>query len=149
MKNLKIKALGLFILSSCPLLSFTNLDNQMSLIDKEQTGVVNLSLKQREALGAWIDKHYVPIGKQPAAPSSTEEAQASSLTIAGNVQGGDIITLSNGTMYAIHPSDTSISSVWVAPSPITIEEGQDEQYPIILKNEATQERVRAKLQNSP
>ncbi|NDE83016.1 MAG: hypothetical protein EB051_05340, partial [Chlamydiia bacterium] len=52
---------SLFCLITAGSMAATNLDQQMSLQDKQQTGIVNLSLKQRQSLALWIDRYYVPI----------------------------------------------------------------------------------------
>ncbi|MBM3207841.1 MAG: hypothetical protein FJZ57_04470 [Chlamydiae bacterium] len=65
----KISILSVLLcIGSGHLFADTNFDQQMSLQEKQQTGVVNLTLKQRVALAAWIDKNYNP--KKPSQPST-------------------------------------------------------------------------------
>jgi hypothetical protein len=66
---------ALVCIGSAELLAGTNFDQQMSLQEKQQTGVVNLTLKQRMALASWIDNNYT--SKTPLPPNpSCREAQA-------------------------------------------------------------------------
>ena len=65
----KISILSVLLcMGSGHLFADTNFDQQMSLQEKQQTGIVNLTLKQRVALAAWIDKNYNP--KIPSPPST-------------------------------------------------------------------------------
>jgi len=125
----------------------TNLDQQMSLQEKQQTGVVNLTLKQKQALASWIDKNYVPVGANTQMPNqapSQAPSTNSDLTLSVNVQNGQQIILSDGTRWQIHPQDVKTSSVWLTPVPIMVMPGSDPSYPYVLTNQSTNQSVRAK-----
>jgi hypothetical protein len=133
----------------------TNLDQQMSLQDKQLTGVVNLTLKQKQALAAWIDKNYVPLGQAqqaqecPSSAMDTPQAPSSSmkpsdLTLSINAQNGQQLILSDSTRWQIHPQDVNIASLWLTPSHISIKPGTDPAYPYILTNLTTNQSIRAK-----
>lgn len=138
----------------------TNLDQQMSLLDKQLTGVVNLTLKQKQALAAWIDKNYVPLAQAqqvPECPSNALETQQapsspakpSDLTLSINAQNGQQLILSDSTRWQIHPQDVNIASLWLTPSQVSIKPSNDPTYPFVLTNLATNQSVRAKQITPP
>ena len=125
----------------------TNLDQQMSLQEKQQTGVVNLTLKQKQALANWIDKNYVPItGTQqiPHQAAPQGPSNNSNLSLSVNVQNGQQLILSDGTRWQVHPQDVKTSSIWITPAPIMVMTGTDPSYPYVLTNQTTNQSVRAK-----
>lgn len=125
----------------------TNLDQQMSLQEKQQTGVVNLTMKQKQALAGWIDKNYVLIGSSTQMPNqapSQAPSTDSNLTLSVNVQNGQQIILSDGTRWQIQPQDVKTSAVWLTPVPILVMQGTDPNYPYVLTNQSSNQSVRAK-----
>lgn len=144
--------LGFMLLSAAPAFTSTNLDQQMSLQDKQLTGIVNLTLKQKQALGSWIDKHYVPMGQAPVqtAPEMTPQPTppmpqaASQLSLNINLNNGQELVLSDMTRWQIHPQDVMLSSVWVAPSSLSVKPGTDPSYPFVITNLSSNQSVRAK-----
>ena len=149
--------LSVILSLAAPLMASTNLDQQMSLQDKQQTGVVNLTLKQRQALASWIDKHYTPIGQAPLPqeatqppsqmmqqPSMQQNTPSQSLSLTINLNNGAELILSDATRWQIHPQDVVISSVWIAPSALSVAAGTDPSYPFVITNLSSKQSVRAK-----
>lgn len=152
--------LSVILSLAAPLMASTNLDQQMSLQDKQQTGVVNLTLKQRQALASWIDKHYTPIGQSPLPqqpqapqqppsqmmqqPSMQQNTPNQSLSLTINLNNGAELILSDATRWQIHPQDVVISSVWIAPSALSVAAGTDPSYPFVITNLSSKQSVRAK-----
>ncbi|NDD57767.1 MAG: hypothetical protein EBZ47_00735 [Chlamydiae bacterium] len=147
-----------FIGASSILSAATDLESQMTLQEKQQTGVVNLSKKQRLALAAWIDENYVPKSQSPSLqeelslqpnPPMTQYSFGTTdavgqLSISMNLQGGQQLVLSDSTRWQIQPQDVGITSLWLSPAPITLRQGTDTNYPFILTNLYSNQSVRAK-----
>jgi hypothetical protein len=133
------------VMATAPLLAATNLDQQMTLQEKQQTGVVNLTLKQKQALALWIDARYTPITESQApSPQPNTPAPISTLTLNVNVQNGQQLILSDGTRWQVHPQDVKTSSIWLTPIPITVKKGTDPNYPYVITNQSTNQSIRAK-----
>lgn len=147
-------SLGFILCAAAPIFGATNLDLQMSLQDKQQTGVVNLTLKQKQALASWIDQHYVlassppsstpaPVETAPKAPAM-QEKPSSSLSLNINLNNGQELILSDSTRWQVHPQDTAVSTVWIAPSALSVKPGTDPSYPFIITNLSSNQSVRAR-----
>ena len=156
MKNKLLYTFYSFFFVTSSVIAETNLDQQMSLQDKQQTGIVNLTLKQRQALGMWIDHHYQPINDT----SSTESAELQNLNkssikppldnpvqymLVQNLGKGQELILSDRSQWIIHPEDLSISQGWKESTKISIEHGFDAGFPFILMNLDTHQSVKARL----
>ena len=144
-----ISILSALTLATSSLLAVTNLDQQMTLQEKQQTGVVNLTLKQKQALAAWIDGHYTLTSEaqssnptQPAQPNAAMQEHA--LTLSVNSQNGQQLLLSDGSRWQIHPQDVKISSIWLTPITVGLKRGTDPNFPYIITNLSTNQSVRAK-----
>ncbi|MCX6990267.1 MAG: hypothetical protein NTX49_04285 [Chlamydiae bacterium] len=129
------------ICATSPMLAATNLDQQMTLPEKQQTGVVNLTLKQKQALASWIDLNYMPMSTLQQAPPV---AQDNALSLSVNAQNGQQLILSDYTRWQVHPQDVTTSSAWIAAVPLTVKAGTDPMYPYVLTNTTTGQSVRAK-----
>jgi len=129
------------ICATSPMLAATNLDQQMTLPEKQQTGVVNLTLKQKQALASWIDLNYMPMSTLQQAPPV---AQENALSLSVNGQNGQQLILSDYTRWQVHPQDVTTSSAWIAAVPLTVKAGTDPMYPYVLTNTTTGQSVRAK-----
>jgi hypothetical protein len=129
------------ICATSPMLAATNLDQQMTLPEKQQTGVVNLTLKQKQALASWIDLNYMPMSTLQQAPPV---AQNNDLSLTVNAQNGQQLILSDYTRWQVHPQDVTTSSAWIAAVPLTVKAGTDPMYPYVLTNTTTGQSVRAK-----
>ena len=127
-----------FILSISSLIAGTNLDQQMSLQEKQQTGVVNLTLKQRKALSEWIDCNYNPKQSEPIAESKTKDQ----LYISIISMNGKQLILSDNTRWLVYPQDVPTASLWIAAATIQIVASPDPEYPFIMKNLSTQQSIR-------
>lgn len=134
----------------------TNLDQQMSLQDKQQTGIVNLTLKQRQSLALWIDRYYVPIDDPSAQNGSKAEtgdiskkqslsSQSETFLLMKNLNGGKQLILNDLRQWVIDPEDVSITQKWEESAQIRVEQGFDTAFPFILMNMKTDEGVKARL----
>lgn len=132
----------------------TNLDQQMSLQEKQETGVVNMTQKQKKALAAWIDKNYLPMGQSSSSSTSSSQSssaasqksmdQMSNVTMSVNVQGGQELILSDSTRWQIQPQDVQVAGLWLTAAPISVKPSTDPDYPFILTNQQTNQSVRAR-----
>ncbi len=78
--------------------------------------------------------------------SAQEETSISQeiLTLAGNIENGKYLELSDGSYWEVAPDSQSISQLWIFPAPLKIVPGKDPNYPYLLINANTQEEVLAK-----
>lgn len=85
----------------------------------------------------------------PPAPSQSmcvmpDLPEGSVLTISINIQGGQMLQLSDDSIWLINPDDVSTSSSWLSPVPITISASNDSEFPCLLTNTQTNSAVKAK-----
>lgn len=66
-------------------------------------------------------------------------------TLQQNLQNGSQLILSDGSTYAIAPSDQSKTELWLIPTSIQISDSGDPLYPILLTNSLTGVSVKAQL----
>ncbi|MCX6986819.1 MAG: hypothetical protein NT065_01480 [Chlamydiae bacterium] len=147
---------SLFCFITAGSMAATNLDQQMSLQDKQQTGIVNLTLKQRQSLALWIDRYYVPID-DPSSPNGSKietgeisknqslSAQSETFLLMKNLNGGKQLILNDLRQWVIDPEDVSITQKWEESAQIRVEQGFDTAFPFILMNMKTDEGVKARL----
>lgn len=112
------------------------LDQVMSKEEQQKTGVANLSVKQKIALEAWLNKNFVL--KQPA-KSSDEQ-----LTLSINIDNGKKLQLSDNSLWEVSPEDISTAAIWITPFPIQISKSNDPDYPYLLVNKNTHTSVKAR-----
>jgi hypothetical protein len=123
---------------SFSLLAAEVLDFDMTPAEKKQTGVGKLSTKQKVALQHWIDNHYVKRDVPLANNLPKQRPVISEL-----IQNGRYLRLSDNTLWAIAPKDTSITQGWVTPVEIIVGPSGDSDYPYKLTNTLTGSVVRA------
>lgn len=131
-----------FLLSSlvcipCLLCANIILDEAMNPEDQRKTGVIKLNRKQKLALEAWLNDHF--IAKEE---NNSQDKEPLSLSI--NIDNGQKLELSDGSIWEVHPQDVDISAVWITPVPLQIEKSTNSTYPFLLKNTRTQMSVRAR-----
>jgi len=82
--------------------------------------------------------HMVPVADAPV------KGTISIVTIDGSM-----ITMTDGTMYQVAPTDMEISSGWIGyAADVTITESNDPNYPLTLTNTSTKTSVNAKMMES-
>lgn len=64
------------------------------------------------------------------------------LTLSLNLNGGNELVLSDHSRWVVNPEDTETSSMWLSPFPIEILKGDSEDYPVVLLNVLSQQKVR-------
>lgn len=100
------------------------LDDVMTRDEQKKTGVYNLTLQQKVALEAWINKTFVL--KQPETTSQKQ------LSLSINIDNGQKLLLSDNSMWEVSPNDIPTSSVWLSPSPVKIVPSNDPDYPFLI-----------------
>lgn len=103
------------------------IDDVMTREDQKKTGVANLSLKQKIALEAWINDHFI-LKDQPK--HNAEIARSLSI----NINNGEKLLLSDNSLWEIDPKDRSVASVWITPFPVNILPSGDKDYPSLIVN---------------
>lgn len=102
--------------------------------EKKATGYATLSPKEQKALENWIEAHFIPI-----------EEKKDSLYLNVNIQNGKILILSDGSEWEVAPQDRSISSLWITPFPLEIQDGGSQEFPNLIVNlNNPSEKVRVK-----
>lgn len=104
------------------------LDEVMSRDDQKKTGVANLSKNQKVALEAWLNQNFV------LKPKEETSKQQSELSLSINIDDGQKLELSDGSLWEIAPSDVSTSAVWIIPFPVKIASSGDPDYPCLIVN---------------
>ena len=117
------------------------LDQAMSPEDQRKTGVAKLNRKQKLALESWINDNF-----NPKEQNNSQDTGPLSLSI--NIDNGQKLQLSDGSIWEVHPQDVDISAVWITPFPLQIEKSTNPMYPFLLKNTRTQMSVRARKSTS-
>ncbi len=118
------------------------LDDVMSRTKQKNTGVYNLNHNQKLLLEDWINDTFVlKHAPQPAKPAN--------LTITENMAEGQAIKLSNGMIYEVSPDDVPVAMTWLFAFPITIEEGDDPNYPLQMTNMNTNVSINVRLKTRP
>lgn len=125
----------------CLLCANIILDEAMNQEDQRKTGVTKLNRKQKLALEAWLNDHFITKEEQ-----ISQEKEPLSLSI--NIDNGQKLQLSDDSIWEVYPQDVDISAVWITPFPLQIEKSTNPTYPFLLKNTRTQMSVRARKSNS-
>ncbi len=102
-----------------------DLDKVMPTHIQKQTGVDQLTPKQKKALSNWLHNN-MPV---------TQESKYVSLS--ENIQNGKILKLSDGTYWEVAPTDQNISSAWLFPFPVEIVPSKLPGFPYKLINKNT------------
>lgn len=125
------------------LLGFIQLNDVMSSAEQKKTGIYQLNDSQRQELEKWINDTFVLKTATPTTPSPAP------LTLQENLQGGAQLQLSDGSVYAIAPSDQAKATFWLTPIPMTVSQSNDPMYPVLLTNTLSGVSVRAKQVKPP
>lgn len=119
------------------LFAYVNLNEQMSPSERDQTGISTLTDEQRAALENWIQKHCnLQCNQKKTTPKN--------LSISVNLMGGRQLQLSDGSVYEINPKDHAISSSWLFPVKVDLEESGNVEYPIRIVDINTGTSVEAR-----
>lgn len=102
------------------------LDEVMTKDEQKKTGVNTLSKNQKIALEAWLNRNFV-LKQQPLAPSSQ-------LYLSININNGQMLQMTDNSVWEINPGDINTSSVWITPFPVKIEPSSNPQYPYRITN---------------
>jgi len=114
------------------------LDKTMPKDIQDSTGISKLTAAQKLALEKWLNENFTWVKAPKEKPSLSE-----------NLDGGQKLRLSDGSLYAIAPKDTIRTALWITPFPIDITESGDPEYPCKLTNTNTNSSVFAKQLEPP
>lgn len=112
------------------------LDEVMNKEDQRKTGVAYLTPNQRSALETWINQNCnCTPQKTPPQPN---------LFLSININNGQKIQLTDGTIWEINPQNYATSAAWLASIPIKIVPSDDPDFPYLLVNKNDGVSVKAK-----
>lgn len=118
------------------------LDDVMSRTMQKNTGVYNLNHNQKLLLEDWINNTFVLKNAPPP-------MKPASLTITENMSEGQAIKVSNGLIYEVSPADVPVAMTWLFAFPISIQEGDDPDYPLQMTNMNTNVSINVRLKTRP
>lgn len=127
-------------LNTGKLLGMIRLNDVMSQDEQKKTGVSQLTDDQKKELEQWINNTFV---------LKTTASESGMLTLQQNLQNGSQLELSDGSIYAIAPSDQAKTSFWLTPISIKVSPSGDPMFPTLLTNSLTGVSVKAKLVKAP
>jgi hypothetical protein len=129
---------------SCLTLAFSHvqaqqivLDDVMSQEEQQKTGVSNLSLDQKVALEAWLNKTF--------AAKIKEKETEGQLSLSINIDNGQKLQLSDNSIWEVNPNDVPTAAVWIIPFPVKIVPSNDPEYPSLIVNLNSGVSVKAKM----
>jgi len=132
-----VSALTIFLaaaLNSGKLLAIIRLNEVMTVDEQKKIGIYNLSPAQKEQLESWInDKFILKAAREKPLPTLEE-----------NLRNGSELKLSDGSSFAIAPSDQAKASAWISPIAIKMSPSTDPMFPVLLTNTLTGASVKAK-----
>ncbi len=112
-----------------------DLDSMMTAQEKKITGYSSLTPEEKKHLNYWISEHFT---------ISPDTLGHTPLSLNINIDNGRELILSDGTHWDIAPEDQKISSLWLTPFPLEITPTDSKEYPFLLHNLTTEEKVKAK-----
>jgi len=63
------------------------------------------------------------------------------LTIEENLYAGEVLKLSDGTIWQVAPDDQTISQIWLFSFPVKVEPSGDASYPYTIENENSKTKL--------
>lgn len=129
--------------SFSPLFGTLLLDDVMSKSVQEQTGVADLSPNQKKALEVWINDTFVLKNQSEQTP------EPSHLYLSINLNNGQQLQLSDGSIWDVNPNNIPIASTWITPFPIVISQSPNPAYPILLTNKNTGASIQVRKSTNP
>jgi hypothetical protein len=118
------------------------LNEVMTPQDQQRTGVGNLNADQKAALEDWLNKNF-------NLKTEEEKKPIKEVFLSVNINNGQKLSLSDGSLYEIAPSDLVRSSAWITPFAIQITPSGDPDYPWKLTNPTTGSSVKGKQTQPP
>jgi hypothetical protein len=123
----------------CSLTAAEILDHEMSGAERKKTGVSKLSDKEKALLQKWIDTYYEKRG----APIF-QEIEDRHAVLQENLLNGQLIRLSDETLWEIFADDIPIAQGWITPVEIIVACRGEADYPYRLTNSLTGSCLRAR-----
>jgi hypothetical protein len=133
-----ITALVIGAVNSDKFIGLIKLNDVMTPDEQKKTGIQELSDTQKQELEKWMNDTFA---LKEEAPEKKEP------TLEQNINGGEKIQLTDGTLYEIAPEDRSKTAFWLTPIALKVGKSNDPQYPTQLTNPLTGESVKAKIVN--
>jgi hypothetical protein len=141
-KHLIVAATIAALSATSSIYSLIILDDVMNKDTQQITGVSKMTPNQKIALEAWLNQNFIL--KTPS-PSFNQATPYLSL----NINNGEQLQLSDGTLWDISPDDVSTASSWISPVPITITQSGNPSYPMLLVNNNTGASVKGRKAQAP
>lgn len=120
------------------------LDDVMSKEEQKKIGIYNLKAQQKKELEKWLNTNFT---------LKTEEAKKvesiGAIYLSLNVNNGERLIFSDGSIYEVDPQYRYISALWIQPLSFHIGLSNDPNYPYLVTNDYTQTGVNAKLIQPP
>lgn len=112
------------------------LDEVMSQEEQKKTGVAKLSPKEKIALETWLNKTF--------ALQVKDQKTETNLSLSININNGQKLQLSDGSIWEIAPSDIQTSAIWITPFAVKIVPSNDPDFPFLIVNVNSGVSVKAK-----
>jgi len=146
-----LKYLLITLIFTLPIFSVeVNLDKIMTPSEQKETGVQNLSPKEKQALQQWLTSWTINLlnttqtTDQPQQNNSPYQSNIQTpITVVRVYNGGNKIELSNQSMWTVFPIDIAIASSWLPRDSIEILQGTDLYYPYYLRNTKNSRMIKA------
>lgn len=138
-------AIYFFCVSSPNAFALIILDDVMSKEEEKRTGVNKMNHNQRMALEEWLNKNFILKAQAERSETATNDA----IFLSENLDGGQRLKLSDGSIYQIAPDDLARSSLWITPIEIKISQGTDPNFPYLLINVDSGSALKAKQVQGP
>lgn len=139
-----ISTIAIFVATvfySNKVLGILRLSDVMSAEEQKKTGVSGLSDLQKKELESWINSKFV------LKTSSTTSSQP--IYLQQNIESGSKLMFSDGSVYEVAPTDRAKTVFWLTPVIISIEAGEDPNYPSKITNTLSHVSVNAKMIKAP
>ncbi len=121
-----------FLLTAPLLGEMAFLDSVMSKDEQKKTGVDTLTPRQKIELEIWLNKNF-----QLRQVATTTQAKEQPLFLSINIDNGQKIELTDGSIWEVDPEDYPTSQIWISPIPIKVVPSNNTDYPFLLVNKTT------------
>ena len=138
-----------FVLSLSSLQAQILLDEVMSKEDQKKIGIATLSVKQKIMLEDWINQTFELKTIPSTTKSIPEEPDQAPLSLSININSGQMLELSDNSIWEVAPEDLPISATWLFPFPVKITPSDNPDYPFQLTNVNTGASIRARKSPPP
>lgn len=129
-KTLIFSAIAIALTQATPCFALFLLDDVMSKETQQKTGVANLTPNQKKILESWLNQNF-------ELKTNNQTAKEPDLFLSININAGQKLQLSDGSLWEVSPVDVAQASVWITPFPLRIIPGSDPNYPYLIVNKTS------------